>query len=145
MNDRSSFRPERIRIAREAKGLTLEELGERLGFSKATLSRYESGIVKGIRKNTLNEISLALDVDPKWLMGTSEEMHLSPGEREVLESFGDMETAVLQPRQLNPMEELGMCLALVATDSSVREFVKELMALPSEQRAIALKMLKALR
>ena len=90
-------------------------------------------------------ISLALDVDPKWLMGTSEEMHLSPDEREVLESFGDMETAVLQPRKLNPMEELGMCLALVATDSSVREFVKELMALPSEQRAIALKMLKALR
>lgn len=145
MNDRSSFRPERIRIAREAKGLTLEELGDRLGFSKATLSRYESGIVKGIRKNTLNEISLALDVDPKWLMGTSEEMHLSPSEREILESFGDMETAVLSPKQLNPMEELGMCLALVATDSGVREFVKEVMTLSSEQRAIALKMLKALR
>lgn len=138
MNNKSAYRPERIRAAREQKGLTLDELGKKIGLSKGTLSRYESGIVSGVRKNTINDIALALDVNPKWLLGDTDDSVLTTKDREILISFGDLETALVDG-------SLGFCLATVATDELVREFVLELTKLDDEQRKLALKMIKALQ
>ena len=94
MNNRITYRPDRLRIAREKKGLTLDELGKRIGLSKGTLSRYESGVVSGIRLNTLNEIALILDANPTWLLGESDNEEMSSSQRETLTEFGDLETLV---------------------------------------------------
>ncbi|ARK13042.1 helix-turn-helix transcriptional regulator [Fibrella sp. ES10-3-2-2] len=49
-----------IRQAREKKGLTLKELGEKIGSSESTVSRYEKGKIN-ISLDTLTKITQELD------------------------------------------------------------------------------------
>lgn len=51
----------RIRAAREAKGLTAEQLGEKIGTDKGTVSRIERGLA-GLDVERLQEIANALGV-----------------------------------------------------------------------------------
>lgn len=49
----------RIRTARDAAGLTREEVAARIGVNWRTLARYESGETKRISYETLVEIAVA--------------------------------------------------------------------------------------
>lgn len=64
---------ERIKSVRLEKGLTLQELGAKVGLSHASLSKYESGNVPNIPISRISDIAKALDVDPGYLMGWNEE------------------------------------------------------------------------
>ena len=142
MNNRITYRPDRMKSARERRGMTLDELGKRIGLSKGTLSRYETGEVKGIRLNTINDIALILDVNPTWLLGESDNEEMSASQRETLTEFGDLETRlVISPST----SDLGDCLAAVATDDDIREVVSMLLKMSDEKKELALKMLDALR
>lgn len=54
---------EKIKNARLKKGLTLQELGEKIGLSQATMSKYETGDIKNIPNTRLKQLSKILDVD----------------------------------------------------------------------------------
>lgn len=60
---------EKIRTAREQKGLTQEELGLRCGTSKQTIFKYENGIITNIPLDRLERIAEVLEVDPVYLTG----------------------------------------------------------------------------
>lgn len=55
---------EKIRAARQAKGMTQEELGGILGVQKSAIAKYESGRVVNIKRSTLKKISDVLDIPP---------------------------------------------------------------------------------
>lgn len=59
---------ERIKRAREAKGLTLLDVAREVGVSEATLQRYESGNIKNPKQPRLLSLAKALDVDVNYLM-----------------------------------------------------------------------------
>lgn len=52
----------KIRETRKAKGLTLKELGERLGMSESVMSRYEKGKVNA-SIDTLTKIATELNLE----------------------------------------------------------------------------------
>jgi transcriptional regulator with XRE-family HTH domain len=52
----------RIREARELAGWTQEELAAKAGIRRATLSRLERGLTKGIDFATLEQLADALEV-----------------------------------------------------------------------------------
>lgn len=52
----------KIRAARQAKGMTQEELGEILGVQKSAIAKYESGRVVNIKRSTLKKISDVLNI-----------------------------------------------------------------------------------
>lgn len=54
----------KIKSARQAKGMTQEELGEILGVQKSAIAKYESGRVVNIKRSTLKKISDVLDIPP---------------------------------------------------------------------------------
>lgn len=56
-----------IRMIRELHGLTQEELGKRLGRSKSTISRLESGTHSPTVEN-LDEVAAALGTQPAIFM-----------------------------------------------------------------------------
>lgn len=58
-----------VRKRREELGLTLEEVGDAVGVSKATIQRYESGNIKNIRRDKINALAKVLRVSPGYLMG----------------------------------------------------------------------------
>lgn len=61
---------DRIKIKRLANdNMTLEELSKKVGVSRQTLSRYETGAIAGIPYDRIESIAKALDVTPAYLMG----------------------------------------------------------------------------
>ena len=62
----------RIKMAREAKQITQEELGATCGTTKQSIFKYESGVVANIPLDRLEKIAVALDVSPAYLMGWDE-------------------------------------------------------------------------
>ena len=59
---------DRIRKARIAKGMTQEELAEKLGVKFGVISKYETGRVKNLKRETIAALAEILDVKPSWLM-----------------------------------------------------------------------------
>lgn len=60
---------EKIKTRREELGLTLQEVGEYIGVSKATVQRYESGEIKNLKQETIVKLCEVLKVSPAYLMG----------------------------------------------------------------------------
>jgi len=64
----------RIKEARTLRGLTMAQLGEKTGINKSSIKRYEDGAISKPRLPALNAIARALDVNPAWLLGISEDV-----------------------------------------------------------------------
>lgn len=67
-----------LKARRQALGLTLEDVGERVGVSKATVLRWESGEIESIRSDKIAQLAEALSVTPAELMGWEEARAESP-------------------------------------------------------------------
>ena len=69
----------RIQQRRKALKISVVDVAEYTGLSKATIHRYESGDIKDIKLPTIDAISSILDVNPAWLIGKSENMERRGG------------------------------------------------------------------
>lgn len=61
----------RIKLAREIKGITQEQLGKEVGMNKSTIQRYETGQVSKIKLPVIESLAKCLDVNPDWLIEKS--------------------------------------------------------------------------
>ena len=59
----------RLREIREATGINQKEFAEMFGANKTTYNRYESGDIKTMPADLIENISLKFDINPAWLMG----------------------------------------------------------------------------
>lgn len=50
-------------------GLTLEQLAEKVGTSKQTIQRYETGVISNIPSDKIEALAEALHTTPQYLMG----------------------------------------------------------------------------
>lgn len=62
----------RIKEARDKKGMYLNVLGQKIGVSEASMSRYERGETK-VDLVTIKKIAEVLNVSDKWLIGWKSE------------------------------------------------------------------------
>jgi len=60
---------ERIKAIRKQKGITLADLGARLGISESNMQRYESGKIASVSIDFINRLAPILEVNPEWLIG----------------------------------------------------------------------------
>lgn len=58
----------RLKALREARGLTLEQVGDYVGVNKATVQRYEIGNID-IKRNVAIKLAECLDTTPSYIMG----------------------------------------------------------------------------
>ena len=63
----------RMKDRREELNMSYQTLSEKVGISKSTLQRYETGYIKNMPVDKLEEIAAALEVSPAYLMGWKEE------------------------------------------------------------------------
>ena len=68
---------ERIKERRTELGLSMPELGKRIGVNKSTIQRYEADGVDPKRTMIINGLSEALLTTPEWLTGLSDEKEYS--------------------------------------------------------------------
>lgn len=62
---------DRLKSARLAKGLTLDEVATKVGVSRQTIQRYESGVISNIPSDNIEKLASALSTTPAELMGWS--------------------------------------------------------------------------
>ena len=60
---------EKIRELRKEKGLSLEDLAEKVGTSRQTIYRYEIGAITNIPSEKIEAMAKALGTTPQALMG----------------------------------------------------------------------------
>ena len=63
----------KIKEFRLKQGLTQSQLGEKLGVGAAAVNKWESGLVKNIKRETIQQISVVLHISPVTLIGMVEE------------------------------------------------------------------------
>lgn len=61
-----------IKNRRIELGLTMKELGNKVGVSEATISRWESGDIANMRRDKIKTLADALMISPKIIMGWDE-------------------------------------------------------------------------
>lgn len=92
------FRGDRLKLIRENRGLTQDDLNSRLGFGQAQIYRYETGKADP-SPDVLVRIAVELEVTTDWLLGLVsmpkehlQEKDLSSSERKLLSAFrrGDL-------------------------------------------------------
>lgn len=65
----------RIRLKRKESGYTLEEVAAKLGVSKQTVQRYETGVISNIPSDKIELLSELFNVSPAYIMGWDEREH----------------------------------------------------------------------
>lgn len=63
---------ENMKKQRLALGMTLEEVAEKIGVTRQTMSRYETGVIKNYSPETISEIAEALQTTGSYLLGYDE-------------------------------------------------------------------------
>lgn len=75
---------EKINELRLAKGMTLEELGNKVGVGKSTVRKWETGMIENMRRDKIVKIAEALGCTVAYLLGLEEN-----GYKTVYSSFID--------------------------------------------------------
>ena len=63
----------KLKELRKSRGMTLDELAERVGTSKQTIHRYENGIITNVPPKKVESLANALGTTPGELMGWDDE------------------------------------------------------------------------
>lgn len=66
---------QKIKSIREEKGMTLEELGKKVGVGKSTVRKWEQGIISNMRRDNISKLADALGCSPSYLMGWDENLN----------------------------------------------------------------------
>ena len=64
---------ERLRELRKEKRMTLDDLGHVIGVGRATIYKYEHGVITNISIDKINKLSEALGVCRPYLLGWSDQ------------------------------------------------------------------------
>ena len=100
----------KIKQLREEKGMTLEQLGDKIGVGKSTVRKWENGMIANMRRDKIGLIAIALGVSPAYLMGWEEETpaatpDLDSPEQKLLTAFALL-NELGQEEALKRVEEL---------------------------------------
>ena len=63
---------QKIKFHREKLGMTLEDLGNKVGVGKSTVRKWETGMIANMRRDKISKIADALEISPAYLMGWTE-------------------------------------------------------------------------
>ena len=81
---------ENIKNRRLELNMTLDEVSRKLGVSKPTLQRYESGVISNIPFDKIERLAYILEVAPDWLMGWNNN-YLTESEKKLLDKYNSLD------------------------------------------------------
>jgi len=81
---------------RLAYGLTMKQLGDKIGVSASTISRWESGEIADMRRDKVVALSNTLHIEPAVIMGWKEPEEIpvmTQDESDLLDRFQELNEA----------------------------------------------------
>ena len=70
---------EKIKMLREMRSMTLEQVGDIVGVGKSTVRKWETGDIANMRRDKIAKLADALSVSPAYLMGWDEDSIILEG------------------------------------------------------------------
>lgn len=64
----------RLKIARDKRDKSLQDVADAVGVARSTVQRYEAGKINNIKLPVVESFARALNVNPSWLVGKSDVM-----------------------------------------------------------------------
>lgn len=86
---------DRIKECREEHGMSADMLGKIIGRDRSMIFRYEKDEIGNIPINVIQQMAVALDVDPAYLMGWTDEK-TSFHQKELIDNIDDEQKEVLE-------------------------------------------------
>lgn len=111
----------RIKTLRLQRGMTLEDVGNKVGVGKSTVRKWENGDIENMGRNKIELLANALGVSPAYLMGWTDE-NGKPGENDAL-------WEKREALRRDPNRRMLFSLAKYGTDEEVNATVKLIDAL----------------
>lgn len=62
-----------IKNRRSELGLSLEDVARRVGVNRATVQRWETGVIQNLGRDKIAALAAALHVTPEYLLGWTDE------------------------------------------------------------------------
>lgn len=69
MNELKDNTSKRIKELRLKKGLTMEQLAEKLNVSKSAIAKWENGYVDNMRQDKIQQLADLFNVSPVYILG----------------------------------------------------------------------------
>ena len=97
--NRKNIAGERIKLARQNKQMTLEDVAKIVGVTRQTIQKYESGIIPNIPSDKIELLASALETTPAYLMGWEDKQKeaspvigedLSPSDKKLMEILPEL-------------------------------------------------------
>lgn len=162
---------EKIKLLRQQKGLTLEQVGEYVGVGKSTVRKWENGMIENMRRDKIAKLAAVLGTTPDYLMGWKIEqddwsssfcnalewelVSISPADAEAsgidlerLSSIAAGEIPISLEEACRIADELGTSLdhmvGLRELDDNVVEFIRLFSKLDNTQQKMLIAQMKGL-
>lgn len=86
MSNTKKVRSERIRRHRLDAGLTMADLGKRIGVAIQTIQKYEEGIIDNIPLDKIEKMAATLNVAPAYIAGWTDDPTYKPKNEDVFKT-----------------------------------------------------------
>ena len=100
---------ERLKELRLQKKATQEDIGKIINVSKATIMKYEKGLVENLKRSSIEKLAKYFDVAPSYLMCLDDETSLKNNHTNINEEikllYGENYTQLLE--NYNKLNDLG--------------------------------------
>ena len=111
---------ERIRYRRQELEMTQEELGKKVGLTKAAINKYEKGIVVNMKRDMIARFADALEMSPVWLLGLEDDQQKENAEEEHLLAL------------FRTLNDEGRTFLLQTAEFAATKYIKKNTAVPNE-------------
>lgn len=65
---------QKINKLRTSRGMTLEELGNKIGVSKSTIKKWEDGKIENMRRDKIQKLADVFDIPPTYFLDRYDEI-----------------------------------------------------------------------
>jgi transcriptional regulator with XRE-family HTH domain len=98
---------DRIKELRKSKGMTQQDLAQKLGLQDSAIAKYENGRVENIKRSVIADMAQVLDCSPVYLLGLDDGFVLNDDEKRIIEQFreADEDTKKMVRRLLSYVEQ----------------------------------------
>ena len=104
---------ENIKKFRIERNLTLEEVANKLGVSKPTVQRYESGVISNIPPDKIEHIAEIFNITPAQLMGWKDiDINTTHWVNANNEFYNELKESVKEQAKIGKMSNLVVAAAL---------------------------------
>jgi transcriptional regulator with XRE-family HTH domain len=87
---------DRIKEVRKLRGLTQEELAQKLGLKDSAIAKYESGRVENIKRSVISEMARVLECSPVYLLCLDEDNDSLPANKTSVFDVSNVEKEIIK-------------------------------------------------